>query len=111
VSSTRAFTVAVAEADGNRTRLARIPGHTGFEDREEHQPLNASDTNPVGSARSVNSSTAGKIIGPSPAKITDNFVPVQEWTNGKAFDRSLAVPVRSRVECAVARQLKRSKES
>ena len=29
--------VQVAEADGNRTRLTRIPGHTGFEDREGHQ--------------------------------------------------------------------------
>ncbi|MCW2501744.1 MAG: hypothetical protein JWO79_28 [Actinomycetia bacterium] len=28
----------MAEADGNRTRLARIPGHSGFEDREGHQP-------------------------------------------------------------------------
>jgi hypothetical protein len=28
----------LAEADGNRTRLARVPGHTGFEDREGHQP-------------------------------------------------------------------------
>ena len=28
----------MAEADGNRTRLTRLPGHTGFEDREEHQP-------------------------------------------------------------------------
>src|SRR5690349_14810137 len=28
----------MAEADGNRTRLTRIPGHTGFEDREGHQP-------------------------------------------------------------------------
>src|SRR5690242_18653893 len=27
-----------AEADGNRTRLTRMPGHTGFEDREGHQP-------------------------------------------------------------------------
>src|SRR5690606_8777214 len=30
--------VAVAEADGNRTRLTRIPDHAGFEDREGHQP-------------------------------------------------------------------------
>jgi hypothetical protein len=29
--------VLVAEADGNRTRLTRIPGHIGFEDRGEHQ--------------------------------------------------------------------------
>src|ERR1035437_9218271 len=29
--------VRMAEADGNRTRLTRIPGHTGFEDREGHQ--------------------------------------------------------------------------
>ena len=27
----------LAEADGNRTRLTRMPGHTGFEDREGHQ--------------------------------------------------------------------------
>jgi hypothetical protein len=27
----------VAEADGNRTRLTEILGHTGFEDREGHQ--------------------------------------------------------------------------
>jgi len=27
----------LAEADGNRTRSTRIPGHTGFEDREGHQ--------------------------------------------------------------------------
>lgn len=27
----------VAEADGNRTRQTRMPGHTGFEDREGHQ--------------------------------------------------------------------------
>jgi hypothetical protein len=32
----------VAEADGNRTRLTRMPGHSGFEDREGHQPLDAS---------------------------------------------------------------------
>lgn len=27
----------MAEADGNRTRLTRFPGHAGFEDREVHQ--------------------------------------------------------------------------
>jgi hypothetical protein len=26
-----------AEADGNRTRLAGLPGHVGFEDRGDHQ--------------------------------------------------------------------------
>jgi hypothetical protein len=28
----------LAEADGNRTRLARMPGHDSFEDCEGHQP-------------------------------------------------------------------------
>ncbi len=32
----------MAEADGNRTRLTRVPGHTGVEDRARHQPGNAS---------------------------------------------------------------------
>ena len=27
----------LAEADGNRTRLAEVLGHVGFEDREGHQ--------------------------------------------------------------------------
>src|SRR5947199_9703590 len=27
----------MAEADGNRTRLTRVPGHIGFEDRGGHQ--------------------------------------------------------------------------
>jgi len=32
----------VAEADGNRTRLAGVPGHYGFDDRARHQTGNAS---------------------------------------------------------------------
>jgi len=41
----------VAEADGNRTRLAGIPGHYGFEDRARHQTRNASTTNCTGHSR------------------------------------------------------------
>jgi hypothetical protein len=33
---------AVAEADGNRTRLSRVAAHTGFEDRGAHQDPDAS---------------------------------------------------------------------
>lgn len=32
----------MAEADGNRTRLAEMLGHYGFEDRARHQTRNAS---------------------------------------------------------------------
>jgi hypothetical protein len=33
---------AMAEADGNRTRLSRATAHTGFEDRGTHQDPDAS---------------------------------------------------------------------
>ena len=33
---------AMAEADGNRTRLSRVAAHTGFEDRGAHQDPDAS---------------------------------------------------------------------
>ena len=38
--------MAVAEADGNRTRLAEMLGHNGFEDRAHHQTRYASAAHP-----------------------------------------------------------------
>ena len=35
----------MAEADGNRTRLAEVLGHNGFEDRARHQTRYASGCN------------------------------------------------------------------
>jgi hypothetical protein len=40
----------LAEADGNRTRLAGWPGHNGFEDRARHQTRNASTVTVVAQA-------------------------------------------------------------
>src|SRR5450759_140356 len=58
--------VRMAEADGNRTRLTRIPGHTGFEDREGHQaPVRLHVTIPAHASRDASTMPTMSGIGTS----------------------------------------------
>ncbi len=54
----------VAEADGNRTRLAGMPDHYGFEDRARHQTSYASAATLVGSGPGIGARDRGLGSGP-----------------------------------------------